>query len=533
MTYNFFSSQDHDELRLTTEGSCADTGIIIRVTLLPCPHPFVQSSEECVCDQRLQDYPNVNCTTDEHNVSYVSKKYGTDFWMGASYHSNGSYRGLILYKTCPPEYCKTRAIAVSLEDLDAQCHQNRGGVLCGACLGNHSLMLGSSKCGVCTDAYLALLVPFAAAGVALVVFLSLLRLTVATGMINSIILYAKVLQANRNLVFPANARNVLTVFIAWLNLDLGFQTCFYDGMTAYAQTWLQFAFPLYVWVLISFIIVSSRYSITISKLIGHNPIAVLATLLLMSYAKLLKLTIEVYSFVNLEYPDNQTVTVWLKDANVPYLRSWHLLLTVVTTLVLVFFFLPYTLLLLLGHRLYRFSGRKCFHWLKPLLDSYHAPYNTHTRYWTGFLLLVRCALYIIFSAFSLEITNMSLLAIVLTFTALVTMRWFSHKLYKKRHNNIIEVFIYSNLIVVSATALAGASPPALVYFLVGLVFALMLGITSTSSTSSSRKCGCRSRLNYLLSRTILVSQPSRLSMSLQRIAGNLHMIHTKLSLIQR
>ena len=120
----------------------------------------------------------------------------------------------------------------------------------------------------------------------------------------------------------------------------------------------------------------------------------------MSYTKILKIIIDVYSTAQLEYPDNKTVTVWLKDGNVPYLQSRHLLLTVVTSLVLVFLFLPYTLLLLLGYKLYRFSGRKHMRWLnrlKPLLDSYYAPYNKHTRCWTGFLLLVRCALYIVFT----------------------------------------------------------------------------------------------------------------------------------------
>ena len=116
-----------------------------------------------------------------------------------------------------------------------------------------------------------------------------------------------------------------------MNLDLGFETRFYRGMDAYVQTWLQFAFPVYVWILISLIIVASRYSIFLTKLIGSNPIAVLATLLLMSYTKILKIAIEVYTFGRLDYPDNKTVTVWLKDANVPFLQTWHLFLTVVTS----------------------------------------------------------------------------------------------------------------------------------------------------------------------------------------------------------
>ena len=386
---------------------------------MPCPRPLIQLNEDCACDKRLQKFTNVKCTSEESDKILITKKNGGSFWIGMS-TSNGSYRGLILHKMCPAEYCKTRAdVSISLEDLDYQCGHNRGGLLCGECVVNYSLILGSSKCQNCSNTYLALLLPFAVAGVALVAFLTFFRLTVATGMLNSIILYANIIQVNKALIFPANRSNVLTVFIAWLNLDLGIQICFYDGMTAYAQTWMQFAFPLYVWLLIALIIVSSRYSITLSKFIGRNPIAVLATLLLMSYTKILKIIIEVYSSVELEYPDNETVTVWLKDANIPYLESWHLFLTAVISIVLVLLFLPYTVLLLFGYKLYRISGRKCFHLMdriKPLLDSYYAPYNIHTRYWTGFLLLVRCALYIVFLLNS-STSSKSLLAIVLTFAA--------------------------------------------------------------------------------------------------------------------
>ncbi len=155
-----------------------------------------------------------------------------------------------------------------------------------------------------------------------------------------------------------------------MNLDFGFQTCFYDGLTAYAQTWLQFAFPVYVWFLISLIIVTSRYSSTVTKLIGSNPIAVLATLLLMSYAKVLKSIIEIYSSVKLDYPMNK-MAVWLKDANVPYLVSRHLVLAVVATLFVALLFLPYTLLLLLGHKLYRFSRKKYLRWLNSIKPRHH------------------------------------------------------------------------------------------------------------------------------------------------------------------
>ena len=476
LSYNLYSSNDTDQLILYPDGPCRDTGLaraVVNVTFRHCPDGFMKSGENCVCEEILNEY-NASCTINDNAT--ITRQAGSEFWVQGLFE-NGTYQGLIHYKTCPRDYCKRGEVTISLENPDTQCDLSRSGLLCGECATNHSLMLGSSRCHVCSNTYLALLLPFAAAGIVLVVFLSILRLTVATGMINSVILYANFVQINRSIFLPTDStRNILTVFIAWMNLDLGFETCFYDGMTPYGQTWLQFAFPLYVWMLMGLIIVTCRYSVTLSKLIGHNPIAVLATLLLMSYNKVLKIMIDVYSFASLDYPQLNMSLVWLKDANVPLLGSEHLLLTVVTSLLLVFIFLPYTLLLLLGYKLYGFSGRKGWRWLnrlKPLLDSYYAPYNTHTRYWTGFLLLIRCVLY---SVFSLGDTHKSLVSINITFTALVGVVWISSKVYTSRIANTVEVSVYLNLIVLSALSSNNMVSAKLFNTLVALVFVTMLGI---------------------------------------------------------
>ena len=197
--------------------------------------------------------------------------------------------------------------------------------------------------------------------------------------------------------------------------------------------------------------------------------------MLMSYTKLLKIIIEVYSYVELDYPD-ETVTVWLKDANVPYLKSKHLVLTVVTSIFLALFFLPFTLLLLLGFRLYKYFGKWHLRKIKPLLDSYYAPYKTRTRYWTGFLLLVRCILYVVFSFNSLGGARKSLLAINITFTALIVIAWLSAKIYKKTITNIIEASVYLNLVALSALLLAQANEKSAVYSLVSVVLVLLIAI---------------------------------------------------------
>ena len=49
------------------------------------------------------------------------------------------------------------------------------------------------------------------------------------------------------LPIPFEDANFITVFISWLNLDLGIDTCCSVlGMDSYIKTWLQLAFPAYV-----------------------------------------------------------------------------------------------------------------------------------------------------------------------------------------------------------------------------------------------------------------------------------------------
>ena len=77
-----------------------------------------------------------------------------------------------------------------------------------------------------------------------------MSLTGVIGTINGLIFYANVIAVNQSIFFPSEDTNLLTIFGAWLNLDLGIETCFYDGMDAYARVWLQFVFPVYVWTLV-------------------------------------------------------------------------------------------------------------------------------------------------------------------------------------------------------------------------------------------------------------------------------------------
>jgi len=134
---------------------------------------------------------------------------------------------------------------------------------------------------------MALLIPFAIAGIVLVTLMKLLNLTVSEGTLNGLIFYANIIGANQATFFPSTSTHcpVLIVFIAWLNLDLGIETCFFNGLNGYWKTWLQFVFPAYIWIITAVIIVVAHYSSTGARLFGNNSVQVLATLFLLSYTK--------------------------------------------------------------------------------------------------------------------------------------------------------------------------------------------------------------------------------------------------------
>ena len=204
LTYTTFSTSQEEELVLYPDGPCRDTGqatAILNVTILPCPDGFEPFEEQCICESRLRtDTYDAECVI--RDGVYINRKSSSTFWLSGLY-DNGTYEGLVLYEVCPAEYCTDEPVRVTLDMPDVQCAPNRTGVLCGACVTGYSLMLGSSRCQVCPDKFLALLIPFAAAGLILVAFLVLLKLTVVTGMINSVILYAHMVQANKSTFFPA------------------------------------------------------------------------------------------------------------------------------------------------------------------------------------------------------------------------------------------------------------------------------------------------------------------------------------------
>ena len=448
-------SFDIGTLTLYAEGPCLDLApsFNIVVTFKPCPPGFSISADGiCDCTERLQSY-GVVCQISTKIISRQS-----DVWVGFDNQSDS----LILHPHCPFDYCKPNS-SFTMDNTDLQCNHHRSGHLCGACQSGLSLALGSSRCLPCSNKYLALIIPFIFAGLALVIFLFISQLTVAVGTINGLIFYANIIGVNRGAFFPYENNNVLTVFIAWLNLDLGIETCFFDGMDAYAKTWLQFVFPIYIWLLVGLITFICNVSTRAARILGSaNPIATLATLFLLSYTKLLRTIIITFSFGTLEYPEGKVV--WLYDGNIGYLDTndgEFIVLFLASLLVFLFLFLPYTLFLLFGQCIHPRLNIPCLSRannlrFKSLLEAYHAPYKDKHRYWIGLLLLARIILFLVSAIVNMVSSKgpyVNLLLIAISMIGLQTWAWNAGGMYKKWYLNALESSFILNLAVLAVATL--------------------------------------------------------------------------------
>ena len=422
---------------------------------LTCPPGFniSESTESCVCEPRLAQYIGTHQCNITKGLGQITRDSSQHFWVGYNFQS----RALILNPHCPVGYCVNDTVIFSLNDTDIQCANNRSGLLCGACKVGCSLVLGTSQCRECTNSHLALLIPFAVMGVVLVFLLLICKLTVATGTLSGLVFYANIVGANRAIFLPVISTDSLSVFIAWLNLDFGIETCFYDGMDAYSKTWLQFVFPVYIWVMVGLMILGSRYSQKFAKLLGRNPVSVLATLILFSYTKILRTLINVLYITYLEYPTYNR-SVWLYDANIDYFSGKHIPLVLVAVFVFLFLFLPYTIVLLFGQWLQAVSYLRLFSWvnrLKPFMDSYHAPYKAKHRYWPGLLLVLRFVLFLVF-AFEFkprQDTSINLVAILVVTGILQVWAWLSGGVYRKWCLDALEGSFALNLIILATSTM--------------------------------------------------------------------------------
>ena len=464
ISFSITTPHEFEQLSLYAEGPCKNANLStlkIHITFKHCHcligfQPNYENENttcECVCDQRL--YPYI---TKCHYNNKTVERQGNYWITNVSSHAiNGSYNNYYsIYPNCPYDYCMPPNVIVFINftaanGTDAQCANGRNGLLCGTCKPDLSLSLGSTRCIKCPFHWpvimASIIVAAIVGGIVLVALVLLLNMTVAVGTLNGIIFYANIVAADLSTFLSSTTTRFTTVFISWLNLDIGIDTCFFQGMDTYWKALLQLAFPIYLIFLVFMIVLLSQLSNRFARLIGRkNPVATLGTMILLSYTKLLQtvLLVGTPAFASMTYPDGSIARPWLPEASIKYFSGKHIILSVICVVIL-FVGVAYTILLTFWQCLIKWikNPRLC-----NFMEQYQAPYTPRHRYWTGMLLLVRVTLYIIISV--VNVTNdpaINLLAIGLAMTLLIIHAQRSNPIYRRSPLEILEMLCYMNLLV--------------------------------------------------------------------------------------
>ena len=202
-----------------------------------CPVGFSKYTNMCACDRVLEFVGVFNCNLKDRTILRPANS-----WITAA--TNNYSHNYTASQNCPFDYCLPHSSHLHLSYPNSQCQFNRSGLLCGQCQQGLSTVFGSSQCHHCSNIYLLLVLVFAVLGVLLVLVMFVINLTVTDGTINGFIFYVNIASFNDSIFFPLHQFSY--VFISIANLDLGIETCFYNGMDDYTKMWLQLLFPLYL-----------------------------------------------------------------------------------------------------------------------------------------------------------------------------------------------------------------------------------------------------------------------------------------------
>ena len=244
LTFNVYSPLNlTDSVIVYAQGPCRGMGIspgIVKVVFKECACPigfeqvkWSNFSCDCKCHQEVE---KLTSECDIKTQSFIRKD---TFWIKYIRYSDSL--GYLAYPFCPFDYCRPPLPGVWINlnipnGADVQCALHRTGLLCGACKPGYSLSAGSSRCIACHSWYrfssVLLCIGIAIFGIVLVVLILALDLTVAVGTINEIVFYANVVATNSSIFLPFSKSNIFTVFIAFLNMSLGFDICIYKGMNS-------------------------------------------------------------------------------------------------------------------------------------------------------------------------------------------------------------------------------------------------------------------------------------------------------------
>ena len=436
----FGSNSTNISISLYSISSSASSAVYVE--LQDCLYGFTFQNNSCVCS------PDIQQSHDQFDDSFVGCNQTTGyitiprfFWFGITPVNKYTLHSCIM------DYCTQGAVSFrGKENIDTQCDNNRAGILCGKCAGELSIVFGSNKCLTCpTDARIfGFILLFLLMGIVLVLVIAFLNFTVTEGYLNGVIFYSNIINFFIPNLAPFNSKaTIIFIFISWINFSPGVETCIYNGMDSLARTGLTFLFPLYLFFLMFVIVFLARRSKRISKG-GFSATRAFATLLLLCYTSIATTCVELLSFIKIHGPSG-TYVGWRTDPNIIYGNGVHGFLVFVAVGLLVFYIIPFSLILLCPP--YVLSRTRLGQYLilhfKAIFDAFWNPFKPKFTFWIGFRCVIRVPLLIIVGTTNYPENTFS----IAVFVACLLFLHETLQPFKGRSQNRIETYFMINLLL--------------------------------------------------------------------------------------
>ena len=449
---------------------CIEGGLMTTIT-----HCIFSNNDQGVISLEHPDELRIS-----HN-EFINNNAIFDSLVSIKYYSANSHRSIIYN-----DFIEN--IAVFSIYIDSDCYKGL------------SLSLGSSHCIQCPNRWfqhlIGIIIAAFIAGLALVFIIFAFNLTIAVGSLNGILLYVNLITINADTYFlPFSSPNFVTVFIAWFNLDIGFDFCFFEGMDRSDKSQVQLAFPAYIILLVIIVIIFSECSATFARLVGKgNPIAVLTTMILISYSKFFDAVIgsasllylkpaygsrnlDIIKFDQLRLKNSDTLTIHIEKRHYSFL---------VFAPIIFLLGVLYTALVFSWQWLLPYQDKPIFKWAKyqklhHFMEPHHAPYASKHRYWTGLLLFIRVVLFLVGVVNFSKDPQIDLIATIVVVSCLLLLKSITAKrIYKNWLVDVMETAICFNLIILAVLTMyclkpgARISQSAITYTSVAITFILFL-----------------------------------------------------------
>ena len=424
----------------------------LNITILECGFGFVfyPSNGSCACDPRLLNTEDgVFCDSVNHAFTVEDGA-----WIGP-------FRGEMIVDRCLLfGYCRAGPTQVFINsddvteiNFDVQCEPelNRFGFLCSECKENFSAVLGTRNCRLCTNWYLFLLIFFIAIGIVAIMVIQYLNITITIGYINGAIFYSNIVSIYGHTIVPGDSYNEALVLISFPSLNLGIETCFYNGMTIFHRVLWQLSFPIYLFLLMVIITFLARtrcwklnqwfQSRVLNQSAGPGIIRTFATLLIVCYVSVLGACSELIAFNRIFTIDDNPFLQWRSQPSIKYFGKEHCVPGILAFVILIFYIIPLPLFLLFPSTLYknRYTSR-----FKPIYDAFWAPYKPQYRYFLGFRLIFRILPFFLAATvrppLSLFITNFFLVLYLLVHCLLQP--------FQEKWRNYIDAAFVCNLVLI-------------------------------------------------------------------------------------